>query len=309
MKGINKSQININNTSKETESPSLNKLFNIGLPALEKQPNFTIVNESVKQEENKKSIFISRKRGRKSIYQDEIKCENSIKNIHDIKFVHDKFSNDNIRRKIKALFHEYIINLLNNLIKQKFKGTTMKFFKMNMKITKDVTIEYNRSLLDKYIKDIIINVSKKVHNKDSNKICIKYIESQKNNKEIMQILNMKYKDLYSNHYLKSNKDDMQNDSFEAHKDKILNKFGPEYLSLFIKNTENFIEFYINGKNRKARKPKEVESIDISFGNENKETNKFINSNDIEKYYLNKNMISSSTETDIFGINKKLLIFA
>ena len=254
------------------------------------------------QNEIRELKFITKKRGRKSLDEDNPNSKKSNKKINAIKKVHDKFYNDNIRRKIKSLYHKYIINLLNNLIKQKLKRIKKKFVKMNIIITKDVSIEYNRNLLNKSIKDIIVDVSKKYSNKDINKNVIKSIEAQKNNEEIIKILNMTYEDLFTNYYLKSNKNDISNNSFEAHKEILLKKYGEKYLSLFIQNTENFKEFFINGKNRKSRKAEEVESINIPLLEEAKKVN------NINEYYLNKNMVSSSTETDIFGINKKLLVF-
>ena len=257
------------------------------------------LNEQCKIRELK---FITKKRGRKSLDEGNPNSKKSNKKINAIKKVHDKFYNDNIRRKIKSLYHKYIINLLNNLIKQKLKRIKKKFVKMNIIITKDVSIEYNRNLLNKSIKDIIVDVSKKYSNKDINKNVIKFIEAQKNNEEIIKILNMTYEDLFTNYYLKSNKNDISNNSFEAHKEILLKKYGEKYLSLFIQNTENFKEFFINGKNRKSRKAEEVESINIPLLEEAKKVN------NINEYYLNKNMVSSSTESDIFGINKKLLVF-
>ena len=254
------------------------------------------------QNEIRELKFITKKRGRKSLDEGNPNSKKSNKKINAIKKVHDKFYNDNIRRKIKSLYHKYIINLLNNLIKQKLKRIKKKFVKMNIIITKDVSIEYNRNLLNKSIKDIIVDVSKKYSNKDINKNVIKFIEAQKNNEEIIKILNMTYEDLFTNYYLKSNKNDISNNSFEAHKEILLKKYGEKYLSLFIQNTENFKEFFINGKNRKSRKAEEVESINIPLLDETKKVN------NINEYYLNKNMVSSSTETDIFGINKKLLVF-
>ena len=115
--------------------------------------------------------------------------------------------------------------------------------------------------------------------------------------------------------MKSNKKDILNNSFEEHKEKLLKKYGKEYLSLFIKNAENFIEFYLKGKNIKLRKGIEVESIDIpSEKDVEKDTktyefNGFIEDKDYENYYLNKNMVSSFIQTDIFDINKKIIIFA
>ena len=65
--------------------------------------------------EKKKSKFLTKKKGRKKKFE-ELKPEEENKE----KTVHSKFSNDNIKRRIKGLFNNYIINLLNDLIKKKF---------------------------------------------------------------------------------------------------------------------------------------------------------------------------------------------
>ena len=224
--------------------------------------------------------------------------------------VHNKFCNDNIRRRIKALFNNYIIKLLNNLLKKNFIGTKMKFVKINIRITKDVGIKYNRNLLDKKIRDIITNVSNKYLNQDNNIKCIKYIESHKNNEEIINVLNKTYKDLYVNYYLKSSKNDILDNSFEAHKQKILGLYGKEYSELFIKNAYNFIEFFAKGKNRKPRRLEEVDTIDIPLEEtlEIKSSEELKNINDGTKTLKNKEKISVYTQTDISGINTKLISF-
>ena len=284
--------------------------------SLSQPPNNLIKNETKEPNENEYSNefkFITKKRGRKGKLFENDKEE---QNTPDYKKIHGKFCDDNIRRKIKACFHKYMINFLNNLMQINFRNNTLKFLKMNIRITKDVGIGYNRNLLDKSIKDIILNVSNKYKNKENqNKNCIEYIKKQKNNGEILKILNTKYKDLYSDYYLKSNKKDILNNSFEEHKEKLLKKYGKEYLSLFVKNAENFIEFYLKGKKRKLRKGREVESIDIPSEKEVEkdikayEFNGFTDDKDFENYYINKNMVSSSIQTEIFDINKKILTFA
>ena len=308
--------IDLNNKSTlEIESFMKQNSFKLKL-SLSQPPNNLIKNETKEPNENEYSNefkFITKKRGRKGKLFENDKEE---QNTPDYKKIHGKFCDDNIRRKIKACFHKYMINFLNNLMQINFRNNTLKFLKMNIRITKDVGIGYNRNLLDKSIKDIILNVSNKYKNKENqNKNCIEYIKKQKNNGEILKILNTKYKDLYSYYYLKSNKKDILNNSFEEHKEKLLKKYGKEYLSLFVKNAENFIEFYLKGKNRKLRKGREVESIDIPSEKEVEkdikayEFNGFTDDKDFENYYINKNMVSSSIQTEIFDINKKILTFA
>ena len=304
--------IDLNNKSTlEIESFMKQNSFKLKL-SLSQPPNNLIKNETKEPNENEYSNefkFITKKRGRKGKLFENDKEE---QNTPDYKKIHGKFCDDNIRRKIKACFHKYMINFLNNLMQINFRNNTLKFLKMNIRITKDVGIGYNRNLLDKSIKDIILNVSNKYKNKENQN---KYIKKQKNNGEILKILNTKYKDLYSDYYLKSNKKDILNNSFEEHKEKLLKKYGKEYLSLFVKNAENFIEFYLKGKNRKLRKGREVESIDIPSEKEVEkdikayEFNGFTDDKDFENYYINKNMVSSSIQTEIFDINKKILTFA
>ena len=189
-------------------------------------------------------------------------------------------------------------------------NSNILFSSSNIRITKDVGIKYNRNLLDKKIRDIITNVSNKYLNQDNNIKCIKYIESRKNNEEIINVLNKTYKDLYVNYYLKSSKNDILDNSFEAHKQKILGLYGKEYSELFIKNAYNFIEFFAKGKNRKPRRLEEVDTIDIPLEEtlEIKSSEELKNINDGTKTLKNKEKISVYTQTDICGINTKLISF-
>ena len=246
--------------------------------------------------------FLTKKKGRKKKSQEIIPEEENKE-----KIVHSKFSNDNIKRRIKGLFNNYIINLLNDLIKKKLRKTKIKFVKMDIKNTKDIGIEFNRNLLSKPIKEIIIDVSNKYQDLNNNKNCIKFIKEQKNNEEIINLLNMSYKDIYSNYYLVSK--DSEN-SFEAHKEKVLETCGKEYLEKFVNNAEGFIDFFMNGKNRKARKQKEIEAINIPIENEGSDLstmNEGIGDN-LENYFLNKNMACSEAQTDICGIYSKIIVF-
>jgi hypothetical protein len=258
----------------------------------------------IRKEEPK---FITKKRGRKNKSNDIINNENFNFEYNKDKKVHTKYSHDNIKKRIKALYNSYIIHLLNNLIKKTFKKIKMRFIKVNIRMTKDIGIEYNRNLLNKKIKDAIINVSNKYKDLDNNKKCIKFIEEQKNNEEILNILNMTYKDLYNDYYLKSTKENNGDNSFEAHKEKILKLYGKEYLDKYIENTKDFVEFFMTGKNRKCRKPKEVDTIDIPT--EENELIKTGSTNDTNLDNLldnKKQMVSSFAQTEICDINSKLI---
>ena len=274
------------------------------------QIKIVMLNENINELTKIKQLtFITRKRRRK-LKKETLENTFDINEIYFDNKVHNRFSNDNVKRKLKALFHKYIINLLNYLIQKRFKNTKMKFVYLNSKITKDIGIEFNRSLLNQKIKDIIVNISKKYNDKEHNKKCIKYIESQNDNEEIIKILNMTYKDLYEQYYLNSNENNSVNNSFNEHKKKLMNLYGKEYLKIFNENAENMIEFFLNGKNRKSRKCEEVTTIDIC--NDNDLSENTIDINDIEnfeKVFTKNKMVSIGTQTDLENINSKLIFFA
>ena len=267
-----------------------------------------LLNDKLKDKISNISIcqFITIKKGRKfKSFDGELKNINTYK----VKRVHNKFNNDNVRRRIKALFNDYIIKLLNCVVKKRFKRIGMKFVKINSRITKNISIEYNKNLLDQKIKDIIIDISKKYQNKDNNLKLIKFIETQQNTEEIQNIFNMTYKDLYTDYYLKSTKNDNQENSYEAHEEKLLGKYGKEYLDKYIQNIEKFIEFFMNGKIRKNKKSNEILSINIPLENESTESSSkevFMNK---ENDNTTKNMVSIATQTDIGDINSKIMVFS
>ena len=90
----------------------------------------------------------------------------------------------------------------------------------------------------------------------------------------------------------------------------MNLYGIEYLKIFIENAENIIEFFIKGKNRKQRKYEEIKGIDISNDNDISEsTTEINNGEELEKFFIKKNMISTASQTDLENINSKLISFA
>ena len=259
----------------------------------------------IKEKTKEKQKFNTKKRGRKIKDSDKNSNEN----------VHDKFSNDNVKRRVKARYHNYIIYLLNFLMKKNFNGCKKRFLKINSDMTKDIGIEFNRNLMSKTIKEITLDVSKKYQDKYNNKECINYILAQKNNEEILKILDMTYKDLYTNYYLKSTKVDFDNDpkneSFEEHKEKLQEMYGESYLEKFLENTKNFIEFFMNGKNRKIRKKKENHSEKSE--NEQIETTtntiETTNGENSENVPNKKNMVTIGTQTEIENIHTKIITFS
>ena len=236
-----------------------------------------------------KNKFLKKKLGRK-------KLNDSDSSLLIIK--HDRNSDDNLKRKVKTHFHNYIIALLNSKLKLEQGKEKLKFVKINSEITQNITIEYNQNLFKKEIKDIIVQTSEKYQNKNINRECIDYIMSTKSiNYEVINLLNKTYEDIYLNYYLKSTKDSFDsqpNESYESHKEK-LKKFGNEYLNKYIKNAENLLNFYATAKKRqsKRRKSKETENNLPLLSEPN-----FDNKKDGFNYYIDENINNQSNNNSL-----------
>ena len=81
---------------------------------------------------------------------------------------HNKFSDDNIRRKIKSLLLKYIFIFINETINIIYNGDIGKgIFKKELKTLEqsqisNATIEFNKELLDKTLEEILKkNINKK----------------------------------------------------------------------------------------------------------------------------------------------------
>ena len=193
--------------------------------------------------------------------------------------LHTKDNDDNIKRKIKTHFHNFIVCYLNKLMKNSLcPKRQIKFRKISSRITQDITISFNKILLNTPIKDIIIQVSSKFKNKDIN---LNYIEklsklNENNNLdihliELNKILNLTYKEMFEKYYLKSTKqifiNDKNDESFETHINHLINKYGFEYTMKFKQNAENFINFYLYSK---QRIPKNLKNQNFSEESKNSE---------------------------------------
>ena len=278
---------------------------------IEKEKTITQGLNSLRDAETKKNnthkkLFINKKRGRR------LKESNSIM-VHG---GHDKFSDDNLKRKIKTHFHNYIIALLNSkFVNKPGYDKSLKFGKIKSTITQNITVEFNQKLFDQQIKEIIIDVSDKYQNQEMNAECINYVmDHQEAFIELLFFLNMKYKDLYLNYYLKSTKKDFKgaeaDESYEAHIEK-LRKFGQNYIENYQKNALNLILFYKTCKKRKSRTSKPNQNMNdssslLQIPSSNKKKFLYFENEDIykknivdenENLFLGTNMVSASTQTE------------
>jgi hypothetical protein len=257
-----------------------------------------IIREKEEDSKNMENKLISKKRGRKNKKEDNMNKKGNI---------HDKFSDDNLKRKVKTHFHIFVIAFLNMKIKS-FLGKKYRFGKISSEITQNITVEFNQKLFDEKIKDVLVKISDKFQDKDKNKIILQILMSKVNeNDEIVHLLNMTYKDMYNNYYLKSNKDTFKDEnydeSYEAHLRKLENLYGKEYINNYKRNAQELISFFYKIKKR-VRKKKFKGLIMpqlIQFSNNGNINNNYIDF--LNKISNNmghsKKLISTSTQTNIF----------
>ena len=281
----------ITKSNQSEQIPPLNKAF------LEIEKDNCLSNENIETKIDKeviinKSKLNNKKRGRKNKKSNEIS---------ELSSKHDKFSNDNLKRKVKTHFHLFIIAYLNKIIKN-FLGQSLKFGKISSFVTQNITVEFNRRLMDDKIKNVISRISHKFRDKDKNKIIVELIMNKAGKEsEIIKFLNMSYKDFFLNYYLKSTKKtfegEQEDESYEAHIEKLEKIYGNEYIINFKKNAKSLVQFFYKCKER-IRKKKVTQLISPVFIN-----NPFPNY--INPFIANENIfetpklfISSSTQTDL-----------
>ena len=116
-----------------------------------------------------------------------------------IKGAHNKFSEDNMMRKIKSFFLNSCFELINKSIKNK----QMQLLKLNSEIGENLKKDYNLKLLDTTLKYLFFNskISLKYRKKiktyyNLNKKIIKKIFEENKEKEAIQLLNLTYRELF-----------------------------------------------------------------------------------------------------------------
>lgn len=174
---------------------------------------------------------------------------------------HTRINSDNCRVKIKCHYNNFIIDFFNKLIKNKFNKQIYKFRKIPYDISKNVSKKYNKSLLNKKIKEILtIEISGKYKNIDPFQNINTFNKSKFLTSEYKDLLEMKYDEFYQKIYLPDNNTneiknkynldkntikgdlkqflinlDKKNQLSEEYKDKILNVAKLEFIDYFLSN--------------------------------------------------------------------------
>lgn len=111
------------------------------------------------------------------------------KKIDTSKHEHDRFADDNLRRKVKHIVIKSVTDFINEKIKYVYNGNIghnmlkKQFLISNKKQKSDATIDANKAFLNKSIGDILsVKISKKYTNyeEDHNKKLVEFLKSENN---------------------------------------------------------------------------------------------------------------------------------
>ena len=120
------------------------------------------------------------------------------KKLENIKGKHNKFSDDNLRRKVKHLVIRSVMNYINKKIESLYDGKIgnnifkKQFLTLNKKQKFNATIDYNKAFLNKKIGNIISDkISKKYtsYKEDHNKSLVNYLINEKDINKKLFFLN------------------------------------------------------------------------------------------------------------------------
>ena len=156
-----------------------------------------IDNKDLNKVENQKLLGNNNAKNKKK-YFSVINKEKSLlgrkKKFENIKSKHNKFSDDNLRRKVKHLVIRSAMNYINEKIEFLYNGKIgnniykKKFLILNKNQKANATIDYNKAFLNKKLGTILSdNISKKynIYKEDHNKSLVKYLINEKDiNKKI-----------------------------------------------------------------------------------------------------------------------------
>ena len=139
-----------------------------------------------KKDSNQVITLQKKKRGRRS------------KNKNKKERIHNKYNRDNIVCKIKVIYHNFIINKLNQKLNELKINESFKEFAGFFQ--NDITIRTNYKLMNLQISDILVKIECSRNQGFLNKIVY---ERVCNYKEMQILFSKTYKEFYEEYFLKS----------------------------------------------------------------------------------------------------------
>lgn len=240
---------------------NLGEYSNVFIPEIPHEPKISILIKNEK-EEVKEDEREDQKEEEKSDYAKKNKIMGRKRKNSEIKGKHNKYSNDNIFRKIKSNLLHILYKFINEKLIHKYKVNQKYNLKRNIlrKIEQvevvNSDIKFNKIFLNKELKDIFsVNVSSKYKcKKDHNKIIIDKLFKEEGNEkiELKNIFNLTFCECLK-HFRGSTFIPELNGmiTFKQYKEKFLN--DKDYLESFDYLIMNYEKILSDKKPRKKRK--------------------------------------------------------
>jgi len=254
---IKEDRNSLNNTILNENQITNFNFFILGKKQILNSSDINLIKYKSKEKNNKET----KKRGRKRKREDTGSNEDD-----SDKKTHDKFSDDNMRKKCKNIVLKYILEFINRKIREKYFGKIGQGkFKKELKILKqeekvNSTVDSDKLFLNKSIKEIFSeNISPRFSNypPTHNKIIIEsLINEEDEDKKIYfnSLFNITFLDCLK--YFRG--DIIINEldgfiKFSSLEENIKNKHGKSYVDLMLYYLKGFQEIINNKKPRKIHK--------------------------------------------------------
>ena len=180
--------------SSQPKNTLMNKLYEIGNTDMSKKIKTKETSKGLMDEKGENKIKFEKEKGllRKKKAGRKKKEEN-------FKGNHNKYSEDNIIRKIKTKFAFFICNLLNECLLDK----NYKFLRLDSNMSECLKKDYNLLLFNTKIKDLFLNskISRKyrrqIFDQNKNIFLINKIFEEGKETQVISILNLTYIELFN----------------------------------------------------------------------------------------------------------------
>ena len=172
---------------------------------------------------------------------------------------HNKYSDDNLIRKIKGFLINNILDFINHKI-EKVYGNIFKLLKINQKQRKESLANYNKNFLNKKLKDIFsddISTKYKKYQPNYNRNLIRNLLNEEDNEKkniFEKLFNFTFLDCLKHYRSSEYIEELEGlklleDSFKDFKENDI-ELNKQYLELYVNNFEIIIN---QKKQRKSRK--------------------------------------------------------
>ena len=218
---------------------------------------------------NKIDKYINNKEEKKRGRKRKRENNNDDNETSEDKKAHNKFSDDNLRKKCKNTILKYALKFINEKIKEKYKNKTGHGkFKKELKILNQEkkaksTVDFDKTFLTKTLKEIFSgDISARFYNftKDYNRELIKSLIQDKDEERkqfFIKLFNITFIECLK--YFREDKEALNIEELNGFKkislikDEFIKKHGNDYVEMLIHYLNNFEEIINNKKGRNRRK--------------------------------------------------------